>query len=252
VTALLLVSHGSRDAAAQETTERVAAAVAAELVDVQVAVGYLELASPTVSEALDRLAHAVVVQPLLFVPAYHATTDLPRQLASRSGLTMARVLAPDPLLCDAVDRRLAEALDDGPAPDGLVLASAGTSSPTGRVLLERVADEWGHRHLLPCRVGFASMTPSAGDAVRALHDAGCRRVAVGSLFIAPGRLPAAASDSARRAGATAVAPPLGPCPELVSLLVGRFHEASPARDRASGSRGTSPAAVVKHRNRWGT
>jgi sirohydrochlorin ferrochelatase len=225
VTALLLVSHGSRDPAAQETTERLAAAVGAELPDVPVSVGYLEVASPTVAEALDRLTATVVVQPLLFAPAYHATTDLPSQLGSRAELRVARVLAPDPLLYAGLDRRLAEALGNRAVPDGLVLAAAGTSSASARVLLQQVTSEWGARHGLPCRVGYASTTPSAGDAVRALHDAGYSRVAVGSLFIAPGRLPQAAQESALNAGALVVAAALGPCAELVRLLVNRFHEA---------------------------
>jgi sirohydrochlorin ferrochelatase len=234
LTSLLLVSHGSRDAAAQQTTERIAAAVSAQLAGVPVGVGYLELVSPTVREALDRLARPVVVQPLLFAPAYHATTDLPDQLGTRDDVIVARVLAPDPLLYAALDRRLAEAPEGagGAPPDGLVLASAGTSSAAARDLVHEVAEEWAARHGVAGAAAFASAAPSAGDAVRALRESGCRRVAVGSLFIAPGRLPRTARESALSAGAVAVAAPLGLCPELIGLLVHRFHEARSARANA--------------------
>jgi sirohydrochlorin ferrochelatase len=227
LTALLLVSHGSRDVSAQQTSEQIAAAVAAQLVDVSVSVGYLELASPSVAEALDRITGTVVVQPLLFAPAYHATTDLPNQLGTRREIVMGRVLAPDPLLYDGLDRRLAEALEDvgGVPPDGLVLASAGTSSAAARTLLHEVAHDWAGRHSVPGMAAFAAATPSAGDAIQTLREAGCRRVAVGSLFITPGRLPQAARGSALTAGAVTVAAPLGTCPELIRLLVNRFHEA---------------------------
>jgi sirohydrochlorin ferrochelatase len=169
----------------------------------------------------------VVVQPLLFAPAYHATTDLPNQLGTRREIVMGRVLAPDPLLYDGLDRRLAEALEDvgGVPPDGLVLASAGTSSAAARTLLHEVAHDWAGRHSVPGMAAFAAATPSAGDAIQTLREAGCRRVAVGSLFITPGRLPQAARGSALTAGAVTVAAPLGTCPELIRLLVNRFHEA---------------------------
>lgn len=231
MTSLLLVSHGSRDPAAQQTTEQIATAVAAELTDVPVGVGYLELASPSVAEALDRITGTVVVQPLLFTPAYHATTDLPSQLGTRPHVVMGRVLAPDPLLFDGLDRRLAEGLDDvgSPPPDGLVLASAGTSSVAARVLLNDVAKDWAARHGVLGIAGFASAAPSVGDAVETLRTAGCRRVAVGSLFIAPGRLPQVARDSALTAGAVAVAAPLSSCSELIRLLVNRFDKSVSAR-----------------------
>ncbi len=146
MTSLLLVSHGSRDPLAQETTARLARAVADALPGVAVGVGYLELASPSVTEALDALPRPVVVQPLLFTPAYHATTDLPAQVGDREDVRLAPALAPDPLLLDALDRRLAET---GVAPDALVLVSAGTSDAAARALLDEVAVDWGRRHACP-------------------------------------------------------------------------------------------------------
>jgi len=219
---LLLVSHGSRDPQAQQTTQRLAAAVAMRL-EVPVGVGYLELALPTVGDALDTLGGSVVVQPLLFAPAFHATDDLPDQLSGRPDVLVAPVLAPDPLLLDALDRRLAEAIPAGMQPDGLVLVSAGTGYPQARSLLDSVADAWGGRHGVPGISAYASMSPAAGEALRTLRDRGCERVAVGSLFIAPGRLPAAARESALAAGAVTVTEPLAECDEMVTLVVQRYR-----------------------------
>ncbi len=198
MTSLLLVSHGSRDPLAQETTARLARAVSEALPDVAVGVGYLELASPSVTAALDALPRPVVVQPLLFTPAYHATTDLPVQLGDRDDVRMAPALAPDPLLLDALDRRLAET---GVRPDALVLASAGTSVTVARALIDEVAADWGRRHGLPCIAAYASTAePDAGEAVRSQRQAGARAVVVGSLFVAPGLLPRRAAESAAGCG----------------------------------------------------
>ena len=136
------------------------------------------------------------------------------------------MLAPDPLLLDALDRRLVEALPAGVQPDGLVLASAGTSYLQARSLLDAVADAWGARHGVPGISAYASMSPAAGEALRTLQTRGCERVAVGSLFIAPGRLPTAARESALAAGAVTVADPLAECDELVALLVERYQRAT--------------------------
>ncbi len=221
MTSLLLVSHGSRDPLAQETTARLADAVADELPGVAVGIGYLELATPTVIEAFNALPGPVVVQPLLFTPAFHATIDLPAQLAERPGTRVAPVLAPDPLLLDALDRRLTET---GVAADALVLASAGTSVEAARKQLDDVAADWGKRHGLPCVAAYASAAdPDAGAAVRALRDAGASSVVVGSLFVAPGLLQRRAAESALAAGAAAVAEPLADAPELVRLIVNRFQ-----------------------------
>ncbi|HEX7744748.1 MAG TPA: CbiX/SirB N-terminal domain-containing protein, partial [Micromonosporaceae bacterium] len=68
--------------------------------------------------------------------------------------------------------------------------------------------------------------PDPAAAVRELRRRGHRRVAVGSLFLAPGLLPDRARDRARAAGAWTVAAPLGSHPALVEVLVQRYREAA--------------------------
>jgi sirohydrochlorin ferrochelatase len=228
--AVLLVGHGSRTPAAGATVRAVAAALA-ERVRRPVEVAHIELDPPDPTEALVALAdngvRHVDVVPLLFAPGHHVTVDVPRfvaaALARRKGLTVRRAgalleqaHAPD-LLLDALDDRLAAAVGSSPV-DALVLAASGSSSPRALAAVEALALRWSRRRRLPARAGFASGSgPAVGDVVRELAGQG-QRVAVGSLFLAPGRLPDRAREAASGAGALAVADVLGPHPALVDLL----------------------------------
>jgi sirohydrochlorin ferrochelatase len=62
-----------------------------------------------------------------------------------------------------------------------------------------------------------------------LKGLGARRVAMATYFLAPGKLYDVAVESARSAGAIAVAPPLTDAPELVRLVEGRVSAALAAR-----------------------
>lgn len=237
--ALVLVAHGSRDRRAAEVVERLAAACARAL-PTPVLASYLEHGCPAPVDALislaDRGHSAIVAAPLLFAAAFHARVDLPRAIAAattaRPGLRIvpAEALIPGP---DRVPAPLLTALDDTlrrglpDRPDALVLAAAGTSHPDARRAIGATASAWGLRHGLPVRIGWASAAaPDPGTAVLKLRRRGHRRVAVGCLFLAPGLLPDRAQERARVAGAWAVAPPLGPHPALVEVLIQRYREAA--------------------------
>ncbi len=70
---------------------------------------------------------------------------------------------------------------------------------------------------------FASAAPPAsGEAVRQFLAEGRRHIAVGSLFLAPGRLPDRAEELALEAGAVAVSGPLGPDPEIARTVLARY------------------------------
>jgi sirohydrochlorin ferrochelatase len=227
---VLLVGHGSRNPAAGATVRAVAAALAVR-VRRRVEVAHIELDPPDPTEALVALAakgfRHVDVVPLLFAPGHHVTVDVPRfvaaALARCEGLTVRRTGAlleqghAADLLLDALDERLAAAVAGRPA-DALVLAASGSSSPRALAAVEALALRWSRRRRLPARAGFASGTgPAVGDVVRELAGQG-HRVAVGSLFLAPGRLPDRARHAALGAGALAVAEALGAHPALVDLL----------------------------------
>jgi sirohydrochlorin ferrochelatase len=190
-----------------------------------------------------------VAVPLLFAAAFHARVDLPRAIAAANIARPAlRIVQAQPLIPDArpIPAPLLTALDDAlwrdlpDPPDALVLAAAGTSRPGARSAIGSAAHAWGVRNALPVRVGWASAAaPDPGTAVRELRRRGHRRVAVGSLFLAPGQLPDRARDRARAAGAWAVAPPLGAHPALVDILLQRYQEAALVRRRASAPPGAN-------------
>lgn len=112
--AILLVDHGSRLDAANQLLERIAAALRRRVGDTPVEVAHLELASPTLAEALERCAAAgareVVVVPYFLAPGRHTSRDIPRMVdevrAAHPGL---RVRLAEPL---GFDERLVELVAD--------------------------------------------------------------------------------------------------------------------------------------------
>jgi sirohydrochlorin ferrochelatase len=236
--AVLLLSHGSRDPRAEYVVGELVSAVAAGT-GITVRAAYLDFTAPTPVVALQQLAaegfSAVRVVPLLFTPGYHLTHDVPRAIAA-SGVaeTVDVTVAPAllsarrrerDLLLKALTDRLAQAGAD-PYVDALVLASAGSSSETARRHIESLASDLAHAHGIPVMPAFASAaTPSLGQAMEALSDKGIQRPAVASLFVAPGTL----TDSVVAACADLpVADPLGVSPAFVELIIAQARVLSRA------------------------
>jgi sirohydrochlorin ferrochelatase len=230
----VLVAHGSRDPRAAASTRALVRAVAAARPGVDVRAAYLDHAGPRPGAVLADLQAAgypqATVVPLLLTEAFHGRVDIPEvvRAAQHDGLripvTTTQVLGP-PVGCDTVEplltggllRRLAEVATDC---DAVVLAAAGTRSAPARATVELVAEALGRELAVPCAVGYASAAPpTAGAAVESLTAAGARRVAVAGYFLAPGLLYDTASTSALRAGALAVAAPLGGLPEVARLVL---------------------------------
>jgi sirohydrochlorin ferrochelatase len=163
---------------------------------------------------------------LLFTPGYHLTHDVPLVVAA-SGVPGRRDVTVAPSLLDGVGRRrellltalvgrLIQAGSDGDV-DGLVLASAGSSSQQARLCVESLARDLERSQGIPVELAFASGgTRTPTRALEALAGRGIQRPAVASLFVAPGRL----SDSVVAACPDVpVADPLGVSPAFVELLV---------------------------------
>jgi ferredoxin len=94
--ALILVDHGSRRAEAHAHAEWLAAQVRARRPDLAVHVAHLELAEPSIGQAVARAvaegARELVIHPLLLVPGRHLGEDLPEQVraatAGHAGLSV--------------------------------------------------------------------------------------------------------------------------------------------------------------------
>lgn len=228
-TAVLLLSHGSRDPRAEYVVGELVSAVA-EGTGITVRAAHLDFVAPTAAVALRRLAAdgftSVRVVPLLFAPGYHLTHDVPFAVAA-SGVTERMDVSVAPpllsggrrerdLLLTALADRLVQAGVDGHV-DALLLASAGSSSLTARRHVGSLARDLERYHGIPVMSAFASAgTPSPAQALEALSDRGVHRPAVTSLFVAPGRL----TDSVVAACPDlAVADPLGVSPAFVELLI---------------------------------
>jgi sirohydrochlorin ferrochelatase len=112
----------------------------------------------------------------------------------------------------------------------VVLAAAGTRNAAARLTVAAAAEALGDRLGVPSAVAYASAAPpTAGAAVERLRGLGARRVAMATYFLAPGKLYDLAVESARAAGAIAVAGPLTDAPELVRLVAGRVEAALGSR-----------------------
>ena len=255
---LVAVAHGSRDPRAAATVGalldlvcRRAAGAGYPGLDVRAA--YLGHAAPTLGQALGALDGEAVVLPLLLTAAYHSKTDIPKALHEarstqpRLDITYGRPLGPHPLLLRALDRRLAEALQDAdaqnagqnagpedtsageavpPGETAVVLAAAGSSDPAANAVISDLAARWqsarGWRAVVPAYASAASPTPP--EAVAAARRAGARRVLVASYLLSPGIFADQIRGDCLAAGATVVSAVLGAAPEVADVVLGRYAE----------------------------
>src|SRR5437016_1835163 len=82
-TGILIVGHGSRDGGANAELEDLVARFQARRPELRVALGYVELAHPTLAEGLAALAaevDEVLAVPLFLFTARHVKNDIPLAL----------------------------------------------------------------------------------------------------------------------------------------------------------------------------
>lgn len=242
---VVAVAHGSRDPRAAATVAALLDAVRARRPGVPVHASFLDHAPPAPDRVLDGLARdgadEAVVLPLLLTAAYHSKTDVPgvlnrvRGLHPRLRLRTAGTLGPDPLLMDALERRLSEAgVETGDPGTAVVLVSAGSSDPSANAVIARLAREWRARGWRDAVPAYASAgRPGPAEAVAALLAAGAPRVAVAPYFLAPGHFADKVGAETLAAGAAAVSPVLGAAPEVADLVVRRYEEALEASRAAA-------------------
>jgi sirohydrochlorin ferrochelatase len=204
-------------------------------------VGWLDFAEPDLATAValarestnDRLSLAerrarrrgpVVVVPLLLAAGYHAKVDIPGMLAGLRKVRLTPPVGPDPLLADAVARRLADV--GTPKEDPVVLAAAGSSDEFALAQVEQVAQYL--RRLRPgaVRTGFLSGDGPALSEVVGTMAAGDDPVTVATYLLSPGALADRVVEVSRAAGAAKVTAPIGLAPELVELIRARWLDAA--------------------------
>ncbi|MGD9528258.1 sirohydrochlorin chelatase [Pseudonocardia sp.] len=228
--ALLLVAHGTREAAGAVVVERIAAGVRSTLAGVEVRVCYADVRSPTPAEALSWLPGPCVAVPMFLAAGYHVRVDVPEQLraAGRADVLIADALGPDPLLVAAAAARLADA--GARRDDAVVLAVAGSSDVSAQADSATAARRLGR--LLGGPVALATIAaggPRVPDAVADLRAAGAARVAVASWLLAPGLF----QRHLDTAGADVVGEPLADHPAVPALVVQRYRAALAAGVRTA-------------------
>jgi sirohydrochlorin ferrochelatase len=200
---------------------------------------FLGHAPPSVGQVLGALAGdggpEAVVLPLLLTAAYHSDVDLPALLAEAGralpglGIHYGDPLGPDPLLLDALGRRMDEAgAAAWPAAEtSVVLAAAGSARPESNAVIAALARQWqaarGWRAVVPAFAAAAA--PSPAEAVATLRRSGARRVVVATYLLAPGFFADRIAASSLAAGAAAVSGALGAAPEVAELVLRRYAAA---------------------------
>jgi sirohydrochlorin ferrochelatase len=233
--ALVALAHGSRDPRSAATIKALVGEVRAMRPDLRIEPAFLDLSKPSFQTTVDKLVRAgydeIVVVPLLLTEAFHAKVDVPEAIDAATArhenlkIRGTRVLGLEPVFLEVLDRQLRTALKEARVRelDALVLAAAGSSDALANQAVARLARLWGAKHKLPTVAAFASAAPPAtGEAVRQFRAEGRRHIAVGSLFLAPGRLPDRAAELALEAGAVAVSEPLGADPEVARTILARY------------------------------
>jgi sirohydrochlorin ferrochelatase len=216
---LVAVAHGSRDPRAADTTRALLAEVRQQRPGLDIREAYQDHGTPRLADVVGTLDEAVVV-PLLLGSAFHSRVDIPAAIAGRPGVAQAGVLGPDPLLLDALDRRLAAAgVPPGDPATAVVLAAAGSTDGSAVTGVRALADAWAPRGWWAVTAAFASAAPpTVGDAVAELRRRGVARVAVASYLLFPGVF----ADRLAAAGADVTSAALGAAPEVARLVLARY------------------------------
>lgn len=199
---LVIAIHGTRLAEGQAAARAFVDRVRGLLPAVEVRDAYVELDSPSITDAVADAAlahpeHRCVVVPLMLGVGGHVRDDIPEAIAAgRARVPGASVLqtphlGPDPRLRAAVTERVAAALGDwAPAEVGVVFLGRGCSVTTANAdharLTRVVGEEAGYGFTVPAYIQV--VRPSLTDALAQLSAVGFRRIVVAPNYLFPGRL----------------------------------------------------------------
>jgi cobalt transport protein ATP-binding subunit len=242
--AMLVVGHGSRDADGVDEFWELAGTIRAAAGDLLTGFGFIEMASPTVDEAIDDLvaggATEIVSVPLVLLAAGHLKNDAPAALARARArhpdvhFSLARDLGIEPHILEIAADRIRDAAGaTDPEKLGVALIGRGCSDP------DACADLWKVSRLLAdgrglgtVEPGFVSVAaPSVPETLERLRLLGAGTAVVAPFFLFSGML---RNRIYREAAAWAQEHPevevcgsdhLGPDPRLARLVLERYREA---------------------------
>jgi sirohydrochlorin ferrochelatase len=228
VTTLVLTAHGSRDPRSANNARAVANQIRFMRPGLRVRVAFCDLNTPRLPDVLTPDA---VVTPFLLADAYHASIDIPEQIAG-SGLPVrqAEVLGEDDRLVSVLSTRLAE-LGAGADPEvGVAVVAIGSTHAAANARTTLVADKLAAQAQWACTTtAFATGNgPSPADAVAELRRKGARRVVIAPWFLAPGLLTDRVAKYAAVEGIP-MAAPLGAHRLVAETVLDRFESAIAAR-----------------------
>ncbi|WP_435066673.1 CbiX/SirB N-terminal domain-containing protein [Haloplanus sp. C73] len=244
--AVLLVGHGSRREKSNQQVRDLAAKLEPEL-GVPVDVAYLELAEPTISEAIDTLAPAygtVTVVPLSLFGASHVKNDVPLAVqtarAEHADLTInyGSHLGVHPSIVDLLDERVRDVeadlgVDRADDDVTVVICARGSSDPDSNADVHKLARLlYEGREFDRVEASFIGVTTPLLD--ETLHTVTKKRpdaVVVVPYMLGDGTLTqrildrTAEFDDEYPYVAAAAGDPLGTDDRVVDVLADRFQEA---------------------------
>jgi sirohydrochlorin ferrochelatase/(2Fe-2S) ferredoxin len=245
----LILGHGSRDASANLAFERWVSGyrgIADDAVDV--AHAYVELASPSLEQALLSLGESyprVVVVPAVLFAAGHIKNDVPLALdaarvrAPRVAFSAARPLGVDARLADVIAARVCDALGaDEPAQTAVLVVGRGSSDADANgdftKLVRLFAERQPYLRVEACFAGVT--TPNVETSLAWLARARPARIVVVPYLLFAGRIldklqtALAAFASTTPWIATRLSAPLGDDPRLLAVAYERAQSALAGRD----------------------
>lgn len=250
--ALLLVGHGTRDAAGAAAFRSFVTQLGAASPELAVGGGFIELSPPPLADSVAELvgagARTFAAVPLVLVSAGHAKGDIPAALAREerrhpgTSFAYGRPLGPHPNLLTVLARRVDEALAGADRADTTVLlVGRGSTDPDANAEVFKVARLlWEGRGYAGVETAFVSLAePSVRAGLDRCHKLGAGvphaggqgRIVVLPYFLFTGVLPDRVRAQAREWAAGQESGPevrcaevIGPEPELAELVMERYRE----------------------------
>jgi sirohydrochlorin ferrochelatase len=239
---VLIVGHGSLDAEANQEFEELVARYQARRPDLELRYGYLELARPSLAEALSDIGpecQDVTLLPLFLFAAGHMKNDIPQALAAARRekphvtFSSARALGVHSAMVDLTLKRAEQVLPNEEAPrTTVIVVGRGSSDPDAnadfcklsRLLAEARPFAW----VVPAFISIAR--PQFPETLEFVARTRPERLLVIPYLLFAGRLLAQLREQVQCFGVrypeikTALAPQLGVDERLCDLLDERLEE----------------------------